>query len=60
MKISRHLLSRYAKSIDSVFITITHLGIEVYIYYKGVIKTGKVKHPKAKVHPNLNPNLILP
>jgi hypothetical protein len=51
-------LSRYAKSIDTVFID--YLGIEIDIHCQGFEKQGSVIHPSAKVHPPLSHDLQLP
>lgn len=50
-------LSRYAKSIDTVFIE--YLGIEVEVFCKGFVKEGRVIHPSAKIHPPLSHDLVL-
>ena len=51
---NRHLLNRYAKSIDSVYIP--YLGLYIEIYCKNKEKTGKVVHPSSKSHPSLTEN----
>lgn len=52
------LLSRYAKSTDTVFLDF--LGIKVDIYCQGFTKEGHVIHPASKVYAPLVHDIILP
>lgn len=58
MESNQQLLSRYAKSIDNVFISL--LGIKIEVICQGMEKIGHVIHPTTKLHPALEHNLMLP